>query len=97
MFFLKTTQFFGERPLLLVFMREIFRDGNSAPRCPNLQQDDSCLERSNLLEVSWLLFVAGAGRSVADLTPQLFNELRVVLLHLLRELLARLDESAQVA
>lgn len=40
-----------------------------------------------LLRVSWLLLIPGAGRSVADLIPQLFDEFRVLLLHLLSELL----------
>ena len=37
--------------------------------------------------MSRLLLVSCAGRSVADLTPQLFDEFGVLLLHLLSELL----------
>lgn len=43
-----------------------------------------------------LLLVAGAGCPTPDLTAKLLDELWVLLLHLLSELLARLDETGQV-
>lgn len=44
--------------------------------------------------MSWLLLVSSAGRSVADLTPQLFDEFRVLLLHLLSKLLTSATQTA---
>jgi len=61
--------------------------------CPSQTQSDTlhfqdrATHRTYCLSVSRLLLVAGAGRSVAYLTPQLFDEFRVLLLHLLSELL----------
>lgn len=37
--------------------------------------------------MSWLLVIAAAWRSVADLVPKLFDEFRILLLHLLSKLL----------
>lgn len=43
-----------------------------------------------------LVIVAGTGCLTSDLISKLFNQLWVLLLHLLSELLARLDETGQV-
>lgn len=43
-----------------------------------------------------LVVVAGAGGAAPDLAPQLLYQLRILLLHLLGKLLARLDETGQV-
>lgn len=43
-----------------------------------------------------LVIVAGTGGPTSDLTPELLYQLRVLLLHLLSELLAGLDEAGQV-
>lgn len=52
---------------------------------------------SGVGEPSFLLVIAaGTGCLISHLTSKLFDELWVLLLHLLSELLARLDETGQV-